>query len=29
MQFWVALPEADEECEPAFTHYPQAVMPER
>lgn len=28
MQFWVALPEADEECEPAFTHYPQAVMPE-
>jgi redox-sensitive bicupin YhaK (pirin superfamily) len=29
MQFWVALPEADEECEPAFTHYPQALMPER
>jgi redox-sensitive bicupin YhaK (pirin superfamily) len=29
MQFWVALPEADEECDPAFTHYPQALMPER
>lgn len=29
MQFWVALPEADEECEPAFTHYPQALLPER
>jgi redox-sensitive bicupin YhaK (pirin superfamily) len=28
MQFWVALPEADEECEPAFTHYPKALMPE-
>lgn len=28
MQFWVALPEADEECEPAFDHYPQALMPE-
>ena len=27
MQFWVALPEADEECEPAFTHYEQAVLP--
>ena len=27
MQFWVALPEADEECEPAFDHYPQALMP--
>src|SRR5690606_12124804 len=28
MQFWVALPEADEECEPAFTHYPRSLMPE-
>lgn len=28
MQFWVALPEADEECEPTFTHYPRALMPE-
>lgn len=29
MQFWVALPAADEECDPAFTHYPQTVLPER
>lgn len=28
MQLWVALPEADEECEPAFTHYPKADLPE-
>jgi redox-sensitive bicupin YhaK (pirin superfamily) len=28
MQFWVALPEADEECDPAFTHYPAAVLPQ-
>lgn len=28
MQLWVALPEADEECEPAFTHYPRAGLPE-
>lgn len=27
MQFWVALPAEDEECEPAFTHYPQALLP--
>lgn len=29
MQFWVALPEADEECDPAFTHYPKSALPER
>lgn len=29
MQMWVALPEADEETEPAFTHYPQAELPVR
>ena len=27
MQFWIALPEADEECDPAFTHYGQAALP--
>jgi redox-sensitive bicupin YhaK (pirin superfamily) len=29
MQFWLALPEADEETEPAFTHYPIAALPEQ
>ncbi|MEZ5645957.1 MAG: pirin family protein [Burkholderiaceae bacterium] len=28
MQLWVALPQADEECEPAFTHYPVTDLPE-
>lgn len=27
MQLWVALPEADEECEPAFTHTPAEALP--
>jgi len=27
MQFWVALPEADEQCEPAFTHYGAEALP--
>ncbi|UJW80117.1 pirin family protein [Hydrogenophaga sp. SL48] len=27
MQLWVALPEADEECDPAFTHYPATDLP--
>ncbi|MDO9481480.1 MAG: pirin family protein, partial [Hydrogenophaga sp.] len=27
MQLWVALPEADEACEPAFTHYPASDLP--
>jgi hypothetical protein len=27
MQLWVALPEADEQCEPAFTHYPASDLP--
>lgn len=27
MQLWVALPEADEETEPAFTHYPASELP--
>jgi redox-sensitive bicupin YhaK (pirin superfamily) len=27
MQLWVALPEADEESDPAFTHYPAADLP--
>lgn len=27
MQLWVALPEADEACEPAFTHYPAGALP--
>lgn len=29
MQLWVALPEADEETEPAFTHYPRSALPEQ
>lgn len=29
MQLWVALPEADEETDPAFTHYPSADLPVR
>ncbi len=28
MQFWVALPEADEECEPAFVHHAAHTLPE-
>jgi len=28
LQLWVALPEAHEETEPAFTHYPNAALPE-
>lgn len=28
LQSWVALPEADEECEPAFDHYPAGALPE-
>ncbi|OCW96692.1 pirin family protein [Alishewanella sp. HH-ZS] len=27
LQLWLALPEADEECEPAFYHYPAAQIP--
>ncbi|MGH8446219.1 MAG: pirin family protein [Solimonas sp.] len=27
IQSWVALPQADEECAPAFTHYPAATLP--
>ena len=27
LQLWVALPAADEECEPAFHHYPAAAIP--
>ena len=27
MQLWVALPEAFEECDPAFTHYPASALP--
>jgi redox-sensitive bicupin YhaK (pirin superfamily) len=27
MQFWIALPEADEECDPAFTHYGSEALP--
>ncbi|MBS3998518.1 MAG: pirin family protein [Hydrogenophaga sp.] len=27
MQLWVALPEADETCEPAFTHTPAEALP--
>ncbi|WP_210394670.1 pirin family protein [Motiliproteus sediminis] len=27
LQLWLALPEADEECEPAFHHYPKADIP--
>ncbi|AOW11681.1 hypothetical protein LPB72_19485 [Hydrogenophaga crassostreae] len=29
MQLWVALPEADEETGPAFTHYPKEALPEQ
>ena len=29
MQLWVALPVADEETDPAFTHYPAADLPVR
>jgi redox-sensitive bicupin YhaK (pirin superfamily) len=28
LQSWVALPEADEEIDPAFDHYPARVLPE-
>ncbi|MFO1300617.1 MAG: pirin family protein [Burkholderiaceae bacterium] len=28
LQSWVALPEADEETDPAFDHYPARVLPE-
>jgi redox-sensitive bicupin YhaK (pirin superfamily) len=28
LQLWAALPEAHEETEPAFTHYPDAMLPE-
>ena len=27
LQSWVALPDADEETEPAFTHYPEDALP--
>lgn len=27
LQLWLALPEADEECEPAFYHYPSEAIP--
>lgn len=27
LQLWLVLPEADEEMEPAFYHYPQALIP--
>src|SRR3546814_10317543 len=27
IQSWVALPEADEECEPSFEHYEVAQLP--
>lgn len=29
LQLWLALPEADEETEPAFYHYPVDLIPER
>ncbi len=29
MQLWVALPEADEETDPSFTHYPAGELPVR
>ena len=29
MQLWVALPETDEMCEPAFTHYDKSALPEK
>ena len=28
IQSWMALPDADEECEPDFVHYPAAELPE-
>lgn len=28
IQSWMALPESDEECEPAFVHYPARDLPE-
>lgn len=28
IQLWVALPEANEECEPSFIHYPKESLPE-
>lgn len=28
LQLWLALPEAEEECEPAFLHYPSADIPQ-
>lgn len=28
LQLWVALPREAEECEPAFAHHPEAVLPE-
>jgi len=27
LQLWVALPRAHEECDPAFVHYPKALLP--
>lgn len=27
LQFWVALPDSDEECAPTFMHYPKASIP--
>ncbi len=27
MQIWMALPDAEQECEPAFDHYPAATLP--
>ncbi|HSC89522.1 MAG TPA: pirin family protein [Polyangiaceae bacterium] len=29
LQLWVALPQDQEECEPAFTHYPADSLPEQ
>jgi redox-sensitive bicupin YhaK (pirin superfamily) len=29
MQLWVALPQADEACEPAFNHFPASDLPEQ
>ncbi len=29
LQLWIALPIADERCEPAFHHYPAELLPER
>lgn len=28
LQFWVALPQAQEDCEPSFFHYPQSAIPQ-